>query len=54
MQFPLEEEDEEEAEEEEVVFGGLWGGLKDLERFRLLPLLPPPPPPPPAWLAVTE
>lgn len=33
LQFPFEEDDE--------LFGGLWGGLKDLERFRLLPLLPP-------------
>lgn len=34
LQLPLEEDDE--------VFGGLCGGLKDLERLRLLALLPPP------------
>lgn len=33
LQFPLEDDDE--------FFGGLWGGLKDFERFRLLALLPP-------------
>lgn len=32
LQFPLDE-----------FFGGLCGGLKDLERFRLLPLLALPP-----------
>lgn len=36
LQFPL--------EEDEGFFGGLCGGLKDLDRFRLLALLPLPPP----------
>lgn len=48
LQFPFEEE-----EEDDEFFGGLCGGLKDFERFRLLPLLPPPPPPV-AALLVTE
>lgn len=43
LQLPLEEDDE--------FFGGLCGGLKDLERLRLLALLPPPLPPEAALLA---
>lgn len=43
LQFPLEEVDE--------FFGGLCGGLKDLERFRLLALLLLPLPPEAALLA---
>lgn len=43
LQFPLEDDDE--------LFGGLCGGLKDFERFKLLALLPPPLPPEAALLA---
>lgn len=43
LQFPLEDVDE--------FFGGLCGGLKDLERLRLLALLPLPLPPEAALLA---
>ena len=47
LQFPLEEDVE--------FFGGLCGGLKDFERFRLLPLLLLPlPAAPEAALLVTE
>lgn len=43
LQFPLEDAVES--------FGGLCGGLKDFERFRLLALLPPPLPPAAALFA---
>lgn len=43
LQFPLEDDDE--------FFGGLCGGLKDFERFRLFALLPPLLPPAAALLA---
>lgn len=43
LQFPLEDDEE--------FFGGLCGGLKDLERLRLLALLPPLLPPEAALLA---
>jgi len=50
LQFPLDDEDE--------FFEGVCGGLKDLERFRLLALLSgplqPPPPPTAAALLATE
>ena len=45
LQFPFEDADE--------FFGGLCGGLKDMERLRLL-ALPPLVPPPEAELLVTE
>jgi len=55
LQFPLEEEEEEEdGDDDEEFFGGLCGGLRDFERFRLLPLLLLPLAPPEDWLLVTE